>query len=110
MRGVSRPTQKLPSSDQPPNVMLSKELVSPTDVRFVSTNQMVLVSVCRQLVVLLLYFTQGRQYAILIVYCIMPSQQLPSPPHTHTRPHRSLIAQRPQMLLFRVWRSREGNR
>ncbi|XP_064404983.1 ragulator complex protein LAMTOR1-like [Halichondria panicea] len=36
MRGVSRPTQKLPSSDQPPNVMLSKELVSPTDVRFIT--------------------------------------------------------------------------
>jgi len=36
MRGVSRQTNKLPASNQPPQVMLSKELVSPTDVKFVS--------------------------------------------------------------------------
>ena len=36
MRGVARPVGKLPASNQPPNVMLSKELVSPSDVKFVS--------------------------------------------------------------------------
>jgi len=35
MRGVSRQTNKLPASNQPPQVMLSKELVSPTDVKFI---------------------------------------------------------------------------
>lgn len=36
MRGVSRPVNKLPVSSQPPNIMLSKDLVSPSDVKFVS--------------------------------------------------------------------------
>ena len=36
LRGVSRPVAKLPPNNQPPAVMLSKELVSPADVRFVS--------------------------------------------------------------------------
>ena len=36
LRGVSRPVAKLPPGNQPPSVMLSKELVSPADVRFVS--------------------------------------------------------------------------
>lgn len=36
MRGVARPVGKLPASNQPPNVMLSKELVSPSDIKFVS--------------------------------------------------------------------------
>ena len=36
MRGVTRQLSKLPSSNQPPQVILSKELVSPADVRFVS--------------------------------------------------------------------------
>lgn len=37
MRGVARPIGKLPASNQPPNVMLSKELVSPSDIKFVSS-------------------------------------------------------------------------
>ena len=36
MRGVSRQTNKLPASNQPPAMMLSKELISPTDIKFVS--------------------------------------------------------------------------
>ncbi|CAI8004588.1 Ragulator complex protein LAMTOR1 [Geodia barretti] len=36
LRGVSRPVAKLPPNNQPPAVMLSKELVSPADVRFVT--------------------------------------------------------------------------
>ena len=39
MRGVSRQATKLPNSNQPPQVLLSKELVSPTDLRFVSQKQ-----------------------------------------------------------------------
>ncbi len=78
MRGVSRPTQKLPSSDQPPNVMLSKELVSPTDVRFVS-NQMVLI-VCGQLALLLYvaFILQGTPLGILChnnSYCMYPQRR-----------------------------------
>ena len=38
MRGVSRPVAKLPTNNQPPQVMLSKELVSPADIRFVSNS------------------------------------------------------------------------
>lgn len=36
MRGVSRQATKLPNSNQPPQVLLSKELVSPTDLRFIA--------------------------------------------------------------------------
>ena len=36
MRGVSRPVHKLPASSQAPNIMLSRDLVSPSDIKFVS--------------------------------------------------------------------------
>ena len=50
MRGVARPVGKLPASNQPPNVMLSKELVSPSDIKFVSLPPLLLL--CRSLCVI----------------------------------------------------------
>ena len=61
MRGVARPVGKLPASNQPPNVMLSKELVSPSDIKFVS-----------QSVSLSLSLSPPPLLLLLLLYCFLP--------------------------------------